>query len=69
MTLLDYKVEEIAFMFMLFCNIGWIQESAIESFYHRRLINRGFLKGPHTLQTEHRRYHAIDKRTENTRRI
>ena len=47
MTLLDYKVEEIAFMFILFCNIGWIQESAIESFYHRRLINRGFLKGPY----------------------
>lgn len=47
MILFDYSLWEIAFMFMLFCNIGWVQESAIESFYHKRLINRGFLKGPY----------------------
>lgn len=47
MTLFEYRPEEVAFMFILFCNIGWLQESAIESFYHRRLINRGFLKGPY----------------------
>lgn len=47
MTLFDYSIVEIAFMFVLFCNIGWIQESIIESLYHRRPINRGFLKGPY----------------------
>lgn len=35
------------FLFFIFCNIGWVQESAIESIYHRRWINRGFLKGPY----------------------
>ncbi|MBP5605494.1 MAG: putative ABC transporter permease [Ruminiclostridium sp.] len=34
-------------MFYIFCNIGWVQESTIESIYHKRLINRGFLKGPY----------------------
>ncbi len=35
------------FLFFLFCNIGWVQESAIESLYRRRWINRGFLRGPY----------------------
>ncbi len=35
------------FMFYLFCMIGWVQESTIESIYHRRPINRGFLRGPY----------------------
>jgi len=26
---------------------GWVQESALESLYHKRPINRGFLKGPY----------------------
>lgn len=47
MTFFDYSFREIAFMFVLFCNIGWVQESIIESLYHRRPINRGFLKGPY----------------------
>ena len=34
-------------MFFIFCNYGWIQESIIESLYHKRVINRGFLKGPY----------------------
>ena len=34
-------------MFFIFCNYGWVQESIIESLYHRRPINRGFLKGPY----------------------
>ncbi len=34
-------------MFFVFCNYGWIQESIIESLYHKRVINRGFLKGPY----------------------
>lgn len=35
------------FMYFVFCIIGWLQESAIESLYHRRPINRGFLRGPY----------------------
>lgn len=27
--------------------MGWMQESAIESLYHKHPINRGFLKGPY----------------------
>lgn len=47
MTLFDYSITEVAFLFVLFCNIGWVQESLIESIYHKRPINRGFLKGPY----------------------
>ena len=45
--MLDYSLEQIFFMFFIFCNYGWVQESIIESLYHRRPINRGFLKGPY----------------------
>ena len=47
MTLLNYSLEQLLFMFFIFCNYGWIQESIIESLYHKRVINRGFLKGPY----------------------
>ncbi|HBI53111.1 MAG TPA: hypothetical protein DDX72_10095 [Ruminococcaceae bacterium] len=47
MILIDYTAPQLLFMFFVFCNIGWIQESTIESLYHRRPINRGFLKGPY----------------------
>lgn len=42
-----YGIEHWMFFFFLFTFIGWIQESTIESVYHRKLINRGFLKGPY----------------------
>ncbi len=42
-----YGMPRVMFLFFLFCNIGWIQESAIESLYRRRWINRGFLRGPY----------------------
>ncbi|MBQ3843191.1 MAG: putative ABC transporter permease [Ruminiclostridium sp.] len=45
--MLNYTLPQLMFMFFVFCNIGWVQESTIESLYHRRLINRGFLKGPY----------------------
>jgi uncharacterized membrane protein len=35
------------FLFFLFNTIGWVLESTIESLYHKRLINRGFLTGPY----------------------
>ncbi len=47
MLLYEHSITEIFFMFFVFCNYGWIQESIIESTYHHRLINRGFLKGPY----------------------
>lgn len=42
-----YGMPRVMFLFFLFCNIGWVQESAIESLYRRRWINRGFLRGPY----------------------
>ena len=47
MIMLQYTFPQILFMFFVFCNIGWVQESTIESLYHKRPINRGFLKGPY----------------------
>jgi len=35
------------FLFFLFNIIGWVLECTIESLWHKRLINRGFLKGPY----------------------
>ena len=47
MEMLGYHWSELLFMFFIFCNYGWVQESIIESLYHKRPINRGFLKGPY----------------------
>lgn len=43
----SYEPYHYIFLFFIFCNIGWVQESVIESLYHRRWINRGFLRGPY----------------------
>lgn len=43
----NYNIEHWLFFFFLFTMIGWVQESIIESVYHKKLINRGFLKGPY----------------------
>lgn len=45
--MVDLEAYHYLFLFFVFCNIGWVQESLIESLYHRRWINRGFLKGPY----------------------
>ena len=45
--MIKYNSLQLMFIFFVFCNIGWVQESIIESLYHKRLINRGFLKGPY----------------------
>lgn len=47
MVMMNYSFVQILFMFFVFCNYGWVQESIIESLYHKRPINRGFLKGPY----------------------
>lgn len=38
-------IEWLAF-FYIYCFLGWIIESTIVSFSQKRLVNRGFLKGP-----------------------
>ena len=42
-----YEWYRLLFLFFIFCNIGWVIESSIESLYRRRFINRGFLNGPY----------------------
>lgn len=32
--------------FMIYCFVGWVYESTVESVQHKRWINRGFLSGP-----------------------
>lgn len=41
------KIDQWMFLFFVFCIIGWVQESIIESLYNKKPINRGFLKGPY----------------------
>ena len=45
--MLNYQMPQLLFLFFIFCNIGWVIESTIESLYRRSFINRGFLKGPY----------------------
>ncbi|MDR1753773.1 MAG: putative ABC transporter permease [Eubacterium sp.] len=35
------------FLMLIFMFIGWVQESALESFSNKKFINRGFLTGPY----------------------
>lgn len=34
-------------MFFVFCMIGWVHETTVESLYHKKFINRGSLHGPY----------------------
>ncbi len=43
----QYEWYQFLFLFFIFCNIGWVIESSIESLYRRHFINRGFLNGPY----------------------
>ncbi len=42
-----YELPQLLFLFFIFCNIGWVIESTVESLYNRHFVNRGFLKGPY----------------------
>ncbi|MBO5266090.1 MAG: putative ABC transporter permease [Ruminiclostridium sp.] len=42
-----YSLPQLLFLFYLFCNIGWVIESTVETLYRKSFINRGFLKGPY----------------------
>lgn len=39
-------LERIAWMFMAYGMLGWVWETTFVSIRHRKLINRGFLRGP-----------------------
>lgn len=43
----QYEWYQLLFLFFIFCNIGWVIESSVESLYRKRFINRGFLNGPY----------------------
>lgn len=45
--MVNVPAQHLFFLFFLFCMVGWAQESLIESLYHRKPINRGFLHGPY----------------------
>lgn len=42
-----YSLPQLLFLFYVFCNIGWVIESTIESLHCKSFVNRGFLKGPY----------------------
>lgn len=42
----EYTVSQWALFFYLYCFAGWVWESVYVSICKRRLVNRGFLKGP-----------------------
>lgn len=43
----DIGFEHWIFMFFVFCMIGWVHETTVESLYHKKFINRGSLHGPY----------------------
>lgn len=42
----DYSLPQWLLIFYIYCFAGWIFESTVVSVQKRRLINRGFLRGP-----------------------
>ncbi|MDR3304342.1 MAG: putative ABC transporter permease [Treponema sp.] len=48
MTLLNFSIANIIFMFFVFSFIGWLFECVVlEGVFHHKLVNRGFLLGPY----------------------
>ncbi|NLK94792.1 MAG: putative ABC transporter permease [Clostridiales bacterium] len=41
-----YNILQWTLFFYIYCFLGWIIESTIVSFSEKRIVNRGFLKGP-----------------------
>lgn len=44
--LYDYTIVQWIFFFYLYCFLGWCFESAYVSLKERKLVNRGFMRGP-----------------------
>ena len=44
--MLDYSLPEWLFFFYIYCIIGWIWECTYCSIIEKKLINRGFMRGP-----------------------
>lgn len=42
----DYSVSQWLFFFYLYCFLGWCFESAFVSLKSKKLVNRGFMRGP-----------------------
>ena len=43
----SYNFTQWLLFFYIYCFIGWVIESIIVSVEHRKLVNRGFLRGPY----------------------
>lgn len=43
---MNYTLSQWVMFFYIYCFLGWVWESAYVSVCHRKLVNRGFLKGP-----------------------
>lgn len=44
--MIHYKTAQWLFFFYIYCFLGWCFESAFVSFKSRKLVNRGFMRGP-----------------------
>lgn len=42
----EYSLSQWLLFFYIYCFFGWVWESTYVSVRHRKLVNRGFLKGP-----------------------
>ncbi len=42
----DYSIAQWLLVFYIYCFLGWIFESIVVSVQQKRLVNRGFLRGP-----------------------
>ena len=44
--MIHYKIAQWVFFFYIYCFLGWCFESAFVSAKSRKLVNRGFMRGP-----------------------
>ena len=44
--MIPYTFAQVVFFFLIYCVMGWIIESTYVSIKDRKLINRGFMRGP-----------------------
>ncbi len=42
----NYTIVEWLFFFYFYCFVGWVFESTFVSIQHKKLVNRGFMRGP-----------------------
>ena len=49
----SYSAAQWLLVFYLYCMLGWCFESTVVSVGQRRLVNRGFLRGPMPVSYTH----------------